>query len=252
MPEEIKLIQPAPVVRDEYGMFEHPDLPDFDEGDGEKCKAWIAQQGLQLIMFHLETDAPEEIADRYFASDEPHCGYWEPSKPEGEGWFCLAIHDTEDGPVCWWGRREAEQAWSVNGDDGSWDYPNLAALIRDNFGSALDGTSFGPGLGNGLKVGDTVHSGVVCKEDPASFLPDAEELLNHMFEAASGSDAGEWVDNYPDIDDEAKAALEQAMKPLQDWARQFCQPNFFTIEKMGLHTVTEADVRLARASEAQP
>lgn len=99
------LIRPAVVRRDEYGMFQHPDLPDFDEGDGEKCKAWIAQQGLQLVMVHLETDAPEEIADRYFQSDEPHCGYWEPGKPEGDGWFCLAIHDTDDGPVCWWGRR---------------------------------------------------------------------------------------------------------------------------------------------------
>ncbi|ORL69592.1 hypothetical protein B7H19_10280 [Pseudomonas putida] len=99
------LIRPAVVRRDEYGMFQHPDLPDFDEGDGEKCKAWIAQQGLQLIMVHLETDAPEEIADRYFQSDEPHCGYWEPGKPDGDGWFCLAIHDTDDGPVCWWGRR---------------------------------------------------------------------------------------------------------------------------------------------------
>jgi hypothetical protein len=99
------LIRPAVVRRDEYGMFQHPDLPDFDEGDGEKCKAWIAQQGLQLVMVHLETDAPEEIADRYFQSDEPHCGYWEPGKPDGDGWFCLAIHDTDDGPVCWWGRR---------------------------------------------------------------------------------------------------------------------------------------------------
>jgi hypothetical protein len=45
-------------------MFEHPDLPDFDECDGEKCKSWIAQQGLQLVMVHLEADAPEEIADR--------------------------------------------------------------------------------------------------------------------------------------------------------------------------------------------
>ncbi|MEN5141113.1 hypothetical protein [Pseudomonas juntendi] len=84
MPEEINLIQPAPVVRDKYGMYEHPELSDFDEGDGEKCKAWIAQQSLQLVMVHLETDAPEEIADRYFQSDEPHCGYWEPGKPEGE------------------------------------------------------------------------------------------------------------------------------------------------------------------------
>jgi len=38
MPEEIKLIQPVPVVRDECGMFPHPDLPDFDESDGEKCQ----------------------------------------------------------------------------------------------------------------------------------------------------------------------------------------------------------------------
>ncbi len=28
MPEEIKLIQPAPVVRDEYGMFAHPEPDD--------------------------------------------------------------------------------------------------------------------------------------------------------------------------------------------------------------------------------
>ncbi len=89
-------------------MFEHPDLPDLDEGDGEKCKAWIGQQGLQLVMVHLENDAPEEIAERYFEAGEPHCGYWEPGKPEGDGWFCLAIHDTDDGPVCWWARRQPE------------------------------------------------------------------------------------------------------------------------------------------------
>ncbi|OUM34520.1 hypothetical protein B8W72_10520 [Pseudomonas putida] len=158
------------------------------------------------------------------------------------------MFDTEDGPCVSWAKRKAEQAWSVNGDDGSWDYPNLTALIRDNFGSAADGTSFGPGRGNGLKVGDTVHTGTVCKADPAGFLPDADDLLNHMFEAAAGSDAGEWVDNYPDLDDEATAALGKALEPLQAWARKFCQPNFFTIEKMALHTVTEEDVRLAKAS----
>ncbi|NBF03986.1 hypothetical protein GV819_16985 [Pseudomonas sp. Fl5BN2] len=48
MPEEIKLIQPALVVRDEMGSFQHPDMPDFDAGDSEKCKAWIAEQGLTV------------------------------------------------------------------------------------------------------------------------------------------------------------------------------------------------------------
>ena len=107
MPEEIKLIQPAPVVRDEYGMFQHPDLPDFDEGDGDKCKAWIAEQGLEVGKVSLEY-ADESIADRYFESHDPDCSYWEPGKPDGDGWFCLAIHDTDDGPVCWWARREVQ------------------------------------------------------------------------------------------------------------------------------------------------
>ena len=108
MPEENKLIQPAPVVRDENGMFQHPDLPDFDEGDGDKCKAWIAQQGLQVVMVELETDAPGDIAERYFESGDPDCSYWVPNRPDGDDWFCLAIHDSDDGPVCWWALREVK------------------------------------------------------------------------------------------------------------------------------------------------
>ncbi len=81
------------------------DLLDFEEGDGDKCKAWIADQGLKVQMVSLEY-ADEAIATRYFESHDADCSYWEPERPEGEGWFCLAIHDTDDGPVCWWARRE--------------------------------------------------------------------------------------------------------------------------------------------------
>ena len=105
MPEEIKLIEPAPVVRDEMGSFQHPDMPDFDEGDGDKCKAWVAEQGLQVAMVSLEY-ADEAVADRYFESGDPDYSYWEPDRPDGDDWFCLAIHDTDDGPVCWWARHE--------------------------------------------------------------------------------------------------------------------------------------------------
>ncbi|MDH2077205.1 hypothetical protein [Pseudomonas atacamensis] len=105
MPEEIKLIQPAPVVRDANGWFQHPDMPDFDEGDGEKCKAWVAEQGLTVSQARLEY-ADEAVADRYFESGDPDFSYWKPERPDDEGWFCLAIHDTDDGPVCWWARRE--------------------------------------------------------------------------------------------------------------------------------------------------
>lgn len=103
--DRIGLIKHWTVKRDENGMFQHPDMPDFDEGDGDKCKAWIAEQGLTVAMVSLEFAEPA-IADRYFESHDPNCSYWEPDRPDGEGWFCLAIHDTDDGPVCWWARRE--------------------------------------------------------------------------------------------------------------------------------------------------
>ena len=104
MPEEIKLIQPAPVVRDEMGSFQHPDMPDFDEGDSDKCKSWVAEQGLTVTQVCLEY-ADEAVANRYFESGDPDYSYWEPDRPEGADWFCLA-NDTDDGPVCWWARRE--------------------------------------------------------------------------------------------------------------------------------------------------
>ena len=74
MPEEIVLIQPVPVVRDENGMFWHPDLPGFDEGGEEKSKQWIAGQGLSVVMVSLEY-AGGEISHPYFESGDPDCSY---------------------------------------------------------------------------------------------------------------------------------------------------------------------------------
>jgi hypothetical protein len=105
MSEAIVLILPSPVVRDEMGSFQHPDMPEFDEGDGDKCKAWVAEQGLDVGMVSLEY-ADEAVANRYFESGDPDFSYWEPDRPDGDGWFCLAIHDTDNGPICWWARRE--------------------------------------------------------------------------------------------------------------------------------------------------
>jgi hypothetical protein len=61
--ETIQLIQPASVVRVENGMFQHSNMRNFEEGDSDKCKAWIAEQGLAVAMVSLEY-ADEAIADR--------------------------------------------------------------------------------------------------------------------------------------------------------------------------------------------
>jgi hypothetical protein len=73
--DRIGLIKRWPVKRDENGMFWHPDLPSFDEGDGDKCKKWLDEQGLVVKISSIE-DALDEISERYFDSQNPDCGYW--------------------------------------------------------------------------------------------------------------------------------------------------------------------------------
>jgi len=134
-----------------------------------------------------------------------------------------------------------QEVWSLNGENGSWDYASLGELIRDHYGhdcgSAGDNSSVAI-----LAVGSTVKRAIVCKADPASFLQDAGEVQEWMAEQACQSDAGEWADNYPEVNEDAKRALGQALEPLKAWARSYCQPHFFTVKDIATHEVTEADV----------
>ncbi|MBV7552059.1 hypothetical protein KW841_06810 [Pseudomonas sp. PDM28] len=54
---------------------------------------------------------------------------------------------------------------------------------------------------------------------------------------------------HPDLelDAEAAADLDTALKPLKTWARKHCQPDFFTVKDITPHTITEAEVREALA-----
>jgi hypothetical protein len=144
---------------------------------------------------------------------------------------------------------QPEEVWSLNGSDNSWSYSSLAELVRDCYGHGAD--SVGPmGDDGSLQVGDTVHRGIKHFDDPADWVPDADYVANHMYEQAQGSDAGEWADNYPDLDKAAEAALEVALEPLKAWARKHAQPTFFTVEKATTHVLTAEDVLAAMAQEA--
>ncbi|EQB0362494.1 hypothetical protein ACYAGF_003740 [Yersinia enterocolitica] len=43
----------------------------------------------------------EELQAAYDAGD-CDLSMWQPTPPSGDGWFMASIHDTEDGPVCYW------------------------------------------------------------------------------------------------------------------------------------------------------
>jgi hypothetical protein len=105
-------IQPLNVVRDEGGYWTHPALPDFDEG-ASAYEHWCKDQGLQIYSIDMVDDLPEGENHPYFEFSSNHCLGWEPQPPTGDGWFCLAISDTEDGPAAFWARRVTDEQREV-------------------------------------------------------------------------------------------------------------------------------------------
>lgn len=101
------LIQAAPVERDESGCWWHPGMPNFEEGQEDEWHAWIAGQGLKIMRGRLEDEVMDHpVYVEYFENGASSFLAWVDEPPSGEGWFTLAIHDTEDGPVWAWARRE--------------------------------------------------------------------------------------------------------------------------------------------------
>ena len=138
------------------------------------------------------------------------------------------------------------EKWSLDGENGSWDYDSLDDLLKDNYGHDSDGDGHPASFRLGLYEGGTVYHGIECKDDPADFLPDLDHVIEHMAERAYDSDAGEWADNYPDLDAAAKAELDIALAPLKAWARKHCQPKFLTIKEATPYIVTAEDVSRSR------
>lgn len=112
---EPKLIQPAPVQRDENGNWFHPELPAFagtDEAgpNAPKWEDWIREQGLKVCRFDLEDEDKSHPAYVNYWGDNQSADIsaWNPV-PHGNGWFLLAIGDTEDGPLAWFARRTKDK-----------------------------------------------------------------------------------------------------------------------------------------------
>lgn len=102
----IKTISAVLVERDANGFWTHPDYFVPANGnefgvDGE-FYAWKVRNRVTGAMSWMENE--ENAEELQAAYDSLGCGVslWQPKPPAGDGWFMASIHDSEDGPVCYW------------------------------------------------------------------------------------------------------------------------------------------------------
>lgn len=93
-------LDPITPARDSNGLWTHPDYPQADDGSGladADFNLW-----LRAVGFESHTEALP-----YLANCESDISDWQPTAPEGDGWFVGSIHETEDDPyaVCVWLRK---------------------------------------------------------------------------------------------------------------------------------------------------
>lgn len=104
-PRKFPLLQAAPVTPDANGYWRHPGIPDLGPLNSDAYYKYSERQRLVFDFVMFTKDAPADLISRYATAEESPLREWQPTKPEGEGWFVWAISPSEQGPVCFWCRR---------------------------------------------------------------------------------------------------------------------------------------------------
>jgi hypothetical protein len=100
------MFQPEKVERDVYGYWFHSAVRDSEED--QPINELPGAEGMEFRYVSFDNDASEKMQRRYFEDDEFNISDWNPTKPEGDGWFLLCIYDTEDGPHACFTRPKAD------------------------------------------------------------------------------------------------------------------------------------------------
>jgi hypothetical protein len=110
------MFQPEEVRRDEDGFWLHSAFNDAEEEDITKLPI---SEGMEFRFIGFFDDAPKQLQDRHDAASALYGATeewgdvireWEPTKPQGEGWFLAGIYDTEDGPYACFTREKQRSA----------------------------------------------------------------------------------------------------------------------------------------------
>lgn len=134
-----KLLAPRTIKRDAQGFLTHPAMPIGDEG--VRADDLLAVFGIEAAFVCMESDAPDEVTERYFDTEtDPSCADWTPTPPAGDGWALLEIYDTENGPYALFGRAMPPGAWPRHSAGRPFDF--YAHLKRQ---AEFSCKTFGPG-----------------------------------------------------------------------------------------------------------
>ncbi|MDU0036537.1 hypothetical protein RUW64_20255 [Klebsiella pneumoniae] len=98
------MIIAAEVKRDEHGYWTHPALVRSGCETSAELSYWLRTHKLQCFVITMRDEAPEAFAAG-FTDEAPNARGWIPEPPDDDGWFLGSVHDTGDGPVCYWFRH---------------------------------------------------------------------------------------------------------------------------------------------------
>lgn len=99
------MIIAAEVKRDEQGYWTHPVLACSGCETSAELSYWLRTHKLQCFVMTMRDEAPEAFAAG-FTDEAPDARGWIPEPPnDDDGWFLGSVHDTGDGPVCYWFRH---------------------------------------------------------------------------------------------------------------------------------------------------
>lgn len=203
--------------------FEFPDMPSFEPYPVEK----ISQEQVSDMARNVgEALGGVEFSKAIFPGAYP---VGDPSKP-------IEWPTVVSGTFIPVGAGVLEPVWGTR-RDGDWNHDSLADLIREN--TEHDGTC-------AIQVGTIVWRGLKKFDDPADFVPGADDIINTMANNAASSDGGEFADDYPNVTEEAQAELNEY---LIAWARKHAPvTGFYGVVDIELYTVTSDDLESAKTA----
>ncbi|MCK2122072.1 hypothetical protein [Pseudomonas sp. PNPG3] len=100
-----------------------------------------------------------------------------------------------------------------------------------------------------LAEGAVIYRGVIHRNKASDYVPDADDIVQHMNEKAT--DESEFADNFPEIDADQVKELDKLLEPVGAWFDRHCSVGFYEVREIQPYTVTADDVAAAAAYRMQ-